>query len=279
MAISPIAGKTCMVTGANGGIGKEISLCLAAAGAELILICRDQARGRTVLDEVKGITGKGKAELLICDLSSMESIRTLAKEFAQSHDHLNLLVNTAAVFVRKRVVTKEGYELMFATNYLGQFLLTNLLLDSLKAGAPSRIVNLSAPSTTKLDFDDLQYEKKFGALHAFGASKTADLLYTYELARQLEGTGVTANVFFPGVSKTGLMKDAPSFVRLFARLIAKNPKIPAKAACYVSTSAQMEGVTGKFFKGTELSHSSAYSTDPSVQRKLWEVSVRLTGLA
>jgi NAD(P)-dependent dehydrogenase (short-subunit alcohol dehydrogenase family) len=168
---------------------------------------------------------------------------------------------------------------MFATNFLGPFLLTNLLTESLKSGSPSRIITLSAPSTTKIDFEDLQGEKHFGALTAFGASKMADILLTYELARRLEGSGVTANVLFPGVMKTDLMRDAPWFAKLITSIIGKSPEKGAEAAIYLAASPEVEGVTGRFFKGQKLSDSNVYSHDQSIQQRLWTVSAELTGLS
>lgn len=268
-----------MVTGANGGIGKPIAICLAKMGAKVVLVARDRKKGEAALNEVVGSSGRKDAELMLCDISDMQSIRDFVREFVDSHSHLNVLVNTAAVFTEKRVVTREGYELMFATNYLGPFLLTNLLVDSLKAGAPSRIITLSAPSTTKIDFADLQGAKHFSALQAFGASKTANLLFTYELAARLEGTGITSNVMFPGVMRTNLMQNAPLPARLITMLIGRDPKKAAEWACYLSSSKDVDGKTGVFFKGGKIGHSSAYSRDQTVQRMLWEVSSKLAHLS
>ena len=278
MASGPMVSKVCMVTGANGGIGKEIARCLAKMDAVVVLVCRDEGKGKAALADIEGTTGSKKLEIGLCDLSSQESIKDFVKEFTQTHDRLNVLLNTAAVFSNKRVLTKDGYELIFATNYLGPFTLTYLLVDLLKAGSPSRVITLSAPSTTRLDFDDLQGGKRFAPLHAFGASKMADLLFSYELARRLEGTGVTSNVLFPGVTKTGLMKNAPAIVRLFVRLIARKPEIPGEAGCYLASSKELAGVSGKYFKRTKSSDSNAYSHEPAVQQKLWDVGMRLAGL-
>lgn len=268
-----------MVTGANGGIGKPIAVCLAKMGAKVVLVARDRKKGEVALNEVVSSSGRKDAELMLCDLSDMQSIRTFVREYADSHNYLNVLVNTAAVFTSKRVVTREGNELMFATNYLGPFLLTNLLLDSLKAGAPSRIITLSAPSTTKLDFADLQGERNFRALQAFGATKTADLLFSYEMAARLEGTGITSNVLFPGVMRTNLMRNAPLFARLITMLIGKDPRKAAEWVCYLSSSKEVDGKTGVFFKRGEIGQSSDYSRDKSVQKMLWEESSKLTHLS
>lgn len=278
MALS-LDGKICLVTGATGGIGKPIAACLSKMGAKVVLLARDRKKGEAALDEILSTGGRKEPELMLCDLSDQQSVRNFARDFVDSHDHLNVLVNTAAVFTRKRVVTREGYELMFATNYLGPFLLTNLLVDSLKAGAPSRIITLSAPSTTKLNFADLQGEQHFRALQAFGASKTADLLFAYEMAARLEGTGITSNVLFPGVIRTNLMRNAPLFARLITMLIGKDLRKAAEWACYLSSSKEVDGKTGVFFKQGEFSQSSDYSRDKSVQKRLWEVSSKLTQLS
>jgi NAD(P)-dependent dehydrogenase (short-subunit alcohol dehydrogenase family) len=277
--VSGFSGKVCVVTGANRGLGKATSLGLAKLGATVILICREKVRGEETQAEIREISGNDSVELLLCDLSNLNSVKKLAKDFAFMHKELNVLVNAAAIYTPRRTLTLDGLELMFATNYLGPFLLTNLLLDFLKAGSPSRIITLSAPSTTKLDFENLQGEKHFGALTAFGASKTADLLFTYELARRLDGSGVTANILFPGVMKTDLMREAPWFAKLITNLIGKSPEKGAEAAIYLASSPNVEGLTGRFFKGKELSDSNAYSHDQAIQQRLWAVSAELTGLS
>ncbi len=215
---------------------------------------------------------------MLADLSDQGSVRELAQEFQQNHARLHVLVNNAAVFTPQRQVTKEGQELMFATNHLGPFLLTNLLLDALKAGAPARVITISAPSTTEINFDDLQGERDFRPFQAFGASKMANLLFTYGLAKRLEGTGVTANVVHPGVFKSGLMRNASGAIRLMTGIVGKSPEKAAEAVAYVATSPDLQGVTGRFFKGKKPSESSPYSRDPAVQVRLWEVSERLLGL-
>jgi NAD(P)-dependent dehydrogenase (short-subunit alcohol dehydrogenase family) len=159
--MSGFAGKICMVTGANRGLGKETSIGLAKLGSSVILVCRDRAKGEEALAEIRKASGNDSVELLVCDLSDLRSIRKLVKDFDQSHEKLNVLVNAAAIYAPKHILTSDGLELMFATNYLGSFLLTNLLLKHLKAGAPSRIITLSAPSATKIDFENLGGEKRF----------------------------------------------------------------------------------------------------------------------
>ena len=279
MEVVSLKGKVCMVTGANRGLGKATSMGLAKLGATVILVCRDKEKGEAAKSEIQQATGNDSVELLICDLSVLKSVRDSAREFNFRYAELSVLVNAAAIYTPRRTMTAEGLESMFATNYLGPFLLTNLLTDSLKTDTPSRILTLSAPSTTKLDFENLQGEKHFGALTAFGASKMADIMFTYELARQLEGTGVTANVLFPGVMKTDLMRNAPWFAKLITSIIGKSPEKGAEAAIYLASSPEVEGVTGRFFRGQKLSDSDAYSHDQSVQQHLWAISAELTGLS
>ena len=271
-------GKVCMVTGANRGLGKATAMGLAKLKAKVVLVCRDKTRGEEAQNEIQKATNNNSVKVLLGDLYNLSSVRNLATEFTSNFESLNVLVNAAAIFAPHRTLTLEGNELMFATNYLGPFLLTNLLLKHLKKGAPSRIIVLSAPSTTKIDFENLKAEKHFSALTAFGASKMADMLFTYELARRLEGSGVTANVLFPGVMKTDLMRNAPLFARVITKLIGKSPEKGAEAAVYAVSSPDVEGETGRFFKGKEISSSNAYSNDPAIQKRLWSESVKLTEL-
>ncbi len=216
--------------------------------------------------------------MLLCDLSSLSSVRKAVKEFGFSYEELNVLVNAAAIYTSNHTLTVDGYELMFATNFLGPFLLTNLLFEHLKKGSPSRVIVLSAPSTTKIDFENLQGEKSFSALKAFGASKMADMLFTYALAKRLEGSDMTANILFPGVMKTDLMRDAPWFAKLITAIIGKSPEKGAENAVYLASSSEVENVTGRFFSGKKLSDSNAYSHDQVVQQRLWALSTKLTGM-
>lgn len=216
--------------------------------------------------------------MLLVDLSVQDSVRAMAAEFKNRFERLDVLINNAAVFKSSRTVTADGLETMFATNHLGPFLLTNLLLERLKTSAPSRILTITAPSTTTLNFDDLQGEKKFSAFEAFGASKACNLLFTYELARRLEGTGVSANAIHPGLVKSALMKEAVAPVRWLTSLISTAPENAAEAVVYYASSPEVESKTGLFFKGRQVIKSSAYTKDEVVQRRLWDVSIGLARL-
>ena len=272
-------GKVCLVTGANAGLGKATATGLARAGAYVILACRDRGRGEAALAEIIAATGNPTIELLLVDLSDQASIRAAVANFFAIHDRLDVLVNNAAVFKQSRALTRDGLEAMFATNHLGPFLLTNLLLPALQAGAPARVLNITAPSTTHLDFDDLQGERRFRPLTAFGASKMCNLLFTYELTRRLEGTGVTVNAVHPGLVKSSLLTEAPRVLGWLSNLFAKTPEQAAATPVYLASSPDVAGMSGKFFKGKQAIASNAYSQDRDVQRRLWETSTELVHLA
>src|SRR5215831_15182770 len=188
-------GKVCLVTGGNSGIGKETALGLARLGATVVIVSRDASKGEAALLEIKRKSGNQNTDLLLSDLSSMDSVRKLAKAFSEKYSRLDVLINNAGTYLPKRVVTADGYEAVFATNHLAHFLLTNLLLDRLKASAPSRIINITSDAHRgrEIDFEDLMQEKRFSAFKAYHQSKLANVLFTYELAKRLEGTNVTVN--------------------------------------------------------------------------------------
>lgn len=271
-----LAGRVCLITGASGGLGKATALGLARLGATIVMACRDETRGEADRAEIASATGNANVKLVLLDLASQQSVREMASRFQEEYKKLDVLINNASVFKGKRTVTPDGLEAMFATNHLGHFLLTNLLLDELKASRQARVINISAPSTTKLDFEDLQGERKFSALSAFGASKMCNLLFTYELARRLAGTNVTSNALHPGLMKSNLLKEASAPIRWLTRLLSTTPERASESLVYLSASPDVADVSGKFFKGKKVSSSSAYSLDETVQRRLWDVSTKLT---
>jgi NAD(P)-dependent dehydrogenase (short-subunit alcohol dehydrogenase family) len=273
-----MTGKICVVTGANAGLGKATASGLAKLGATVVLACRDQAKGEAALAEIRAASGNNQLDLMIVDLSVLDSVRRMAAAFLQKYDRLDVLINNAAVFKSKRIVTADGLETMFATNHLGHFLLTNLLLDRLKASAPSRVINVTAPSTVKLDFDNLQGEKKFSALNAFGASKMCNLLFTFELARRLSGMNVTSNALHPGLVKSNLTSEMPFLLRWGTNLVSASPEKAAESALYLASSPKVAGVSGGFFKGQKESEPNSYAKDEQVQRRLWEISEKLAGI-
>ena len=271
--------KTCIVTGANAGIGKAIAVGLAHLGATVVMVSRDRMRGEAASTEVRTASGNPSVELMIADLSSPTSIRNLTAEFKLKHPKLDMLVNNAAVFTRTRTITSDGVELMFATNHLAPFLLTNLLLEPLKASGAARVLNITAPSTVKIDFDNLQGERRFNALNAFGATKMGNLLFTFELARRLADSGVAVNAVHPGLVKSNLMREAPALLRWFTTLMSAAPDRAVEPIVRLAYAPEFTGQTGRFYhKGKEI-HADAYAYDPNVQRQLWDVSAKLTGLS
>ena len=278
MAKPDMRGKICLVTGSSSGLGKATAMGLAQLGATVILGCRDKQRGEAALTEIRTASGNQLVEMMLIDLSLQHSVRSMVAGFEKRYDHLDVLINNAGIFKNRRVVTADGLETMFATNHLGPFLLTNLLLEKLKSSASARILSITAPSTTPLNFADLQGEKKFNAYTAFGASKMCNLLFTYELARRLGGTHITANAIHPGLVKSGIMKEAAPPIRWFTYLISTAPQKAAATPIYYASSPEVEGMTGMFFKGKQAIDSTQYSKNQEVQKRLWDVSVALTGL-
>ena len=271
-----------MVTGANSGIGKHLALGIARTGGTVVMVCRDQSKGETAKEEIISGTGNKKVELMLADLSSLESVRKLARGYLATHDKLNLLVNNAGVIIGKHKITPEGLEETFVVNYLSHFLLTNLLLDTLKKSAPSRIVNVtsSAHYNGHMNFADLQGEKRYSAMNSYSNTKLAQVLFTYELARRLAGTGVTANAVHPGTVRTNWGDEAGILgigIRM-ARPFMATPEKGAETPLHLATSKDVEGVTGKYFASKKEKKSSEESYREDVAEKLWDVSMKLCGL-
>src|SRR6202158_5289179 len=271
-------GKVVMVTGANSGVGKEISLGLARLGATLVMVSRDRQRGESARAEVEQQTGNGTVELMVADLSSQQSIRRLVEDFGARHDRLHVLVNNAGSPATSRPETVDGLETVFATNHLGPFLLTTLLLPVITASAPARIVTVSsgAQAMGKLDFEDLQSVRGYSEIRAYNASKLANILFTYELARRIKGTGVTANAVEPGFIKTNLKVPFPFSVFSFMRGKAVDG---ARPSIFLASSPEVEGVSGAFFSNKGIAiKSSKLTYDDAVAKRLWNVSAELTHL-
>jgi NAD(P)-dependent dehydrogenase (short-subunit alcohol dehydrogenase family) len=278
-------GKVCMVTGANSGIGKATALGLAQKGATVVMVCRDRARGEAAQSEIKTKSGNNAVDLLLADLSSQQSLRQLVENFKQHYTQLHVLINNAGVFMLTRRATVEGLEMTFAVNYLAPFLLTNLMLDVLKASAPARIVNISseAHEAGYIKMDDLQAKKHYRPMRAYGQSKLSLVLFTYELARKLEGTGVTANCLHPGfvatnIGQGGLGLIGRTVAKLILSLVGISPEEGAKTSIYLASSPDVEGITGKYFVKSIPKESAPISYDESLQRQLWEESAKLVNL-
>jgi NAD(P)-dependent dehydrogenase (short-subunit alcohol dehydrogenase family) len=276
-------GKVCLITGATSGIGKATAMGLASMGASVVMVGRDRGRGEAALAEVKEGSANASVDLLLADLSSQEDIRRLAGEFKEAHPRLDVLINNAGVIRSKRVASADGIEMTFAVNHLAHFLLTNLLLDLLKATAPSRIVNVSSGEQRNgtIDFDDLQGEKGYKTAKAYSQSKLATVLFTYELARRLEGTGVSANCLHPGVVGTNLGSGVSGVFGFTVRALTplmKSPEKGAETSIYLASSPEVEGLSGGYFVKKAEARSSDVSHDERIARRLWEASAELTNL-
>jgi NAD(P)-dependent dehydrogenase (short-subunit alcohol dehydrogenase family) len=272
------------LTGATAGIGKATALGLAEMGATVVMVSRDRARGEAAQAEIKTKSGNAAVDLLLADLSAQQSIRQLVENFQQRYTQLHVLINNAGLFMLRRRTTVDGLEMTFAVDYLAPFLLTNLLLDVLKASAPARIVNVSSNSHEAgyIKLDDLQAEHHYRSMRAYGQAKLAVVLFTYELAHRLQGTGVTANCLHPGFVATNI---GQSGMRLASRIVTRlifafgiSPQEGAKTSLYLASSPEAEGVTGKYFVKIIPQRSAPISYDESLQRQLWEESVKLVNL-
>lgn len=252
----------------------------------MVLVCRDSTRGREALQAIAQESGNDSLGLLIADLSSMVAVRKLAADFQKDHDRLHVLVSNAGTFRTKRHVTAEGNELTLAVNYLSRFLLTNLLLDALKRSAPSRVIEVAGSSHARgeIDFADLQGEQGYDGTKANNQSKLANVLFTYELARRAEGSGVSINCLHPGAVATGLVDKDPDFPSLMKPLYKlfrpffKSPLKGAETIIYLATEAELEAVSGQYFVNKERARSAAKSYDTGLSTRLWDVSQRLVEL-
>ncbi len=281
-----MAGRVCVVTGATAGLGQVTAEKLAAMGAEVVVVGRNAEKCATTTDLIKQRTGNQAVSWLLADLSSQHEVRELARQIKNRNTPLHVLVNNAGVIAPKRALSPDGVELTLATNYLGPFLLTNLLLDELKASAPARVINVCSVShaNADIDFTDLGYERGYRSFKAYARSKLALLLFTYELARRLEGTGVTSNAANPGLVWTKLGQHGFSgkigqwLVHRRYRDQSVGPDEGAKTIIYLASSPDVETVTGKYFTDEQESASSPLSHDEQLARQLWDVTTTMVKL-
>lgn len=285
MTTTTLEGKTCLVTGATSGIGKEIALGLAKLEATVVLIGRNKDRCETTLREIKAKINHADENRIcyfVADLSSQSSIRQLAKEYVDSHQRLDVLINNAGVFLAKRTTTIDGIEYTFAVNHLAPFLLTNLLIETIKASSPSRIITTSsiAHRGAQIDFGDIQFEKRlYSGIKAYRQSKLANILFTKEMARRLESSGVTANCFHPGAVRTNLVQDNPWYYRLIWTVggpLFLSPEKGANTAIYLASSSSVEGITGGYFAKRKQVNPSDEADKKEVAIRLWSISDQLT---
>ena len=281
-------GKVCIVTGATAGIGEVTALELARKGATVVVISRNETKCRATVDRIRAETGNPNVDYLVADLSSQAATRAVAAAFQEKYDRLDVLVNNAGVFYTSRQESADGIEMTFALNHLGYFLLTELLRDMLVESAPSRVVSVSSGAHFggKINFDDLEGKQKYSGWQAYSNSKLANVLFTAELARQLDGTGVTANSLHPGFvasnfamnNLTGFMSVIRPFYRLLQKVVAISPEKGAETMIFLATSPEVEGVTGKYFDKSKAVTPSKAAQDMDAAKRLWAMSEGMVGV-
>ncbi len=278
-------GKVIIVTGSNSGIGKATARALAGMGVTVVMAVRNRERGEMARAEIIKETANDSVSVMICDLASGDSIRLFAESFKEEYDRLDVLINNAGAVFAKRQLSADGIESSMAVNYIGPFLLTRELLPLLEASAPSRIVNVSSglSRSGKVDFDDLQREKGYKGMQAYGGSKLMLTTYTLALSQRLKGSGVTANVVEPGFVATNLGRNSGSLLNqvmfILVRPMQITPERAAENTVYAAISPELEGVTGKVFAKKQEKETPPLSRDEGARRRLWDATERLLGLA
>ncbi|GHO99249.1 retinol dehydrogenase [Reticulibacter mediterranei] len=275
--------KIALVTGANTGIGKVITTELAHKGATVVLVSRDRHRGEEAMREIAATTGNSSLDLLVADLSSQQAVRDIAEQFQQRYSQLHILVNNAGAHVQQRQMSIDGIEMNLAINHLASFLLTNLLLDTMRKSTPVRVVNVLSDAMTRVNsLEDLQSEQAFVPFEVYGKAKLMQLMCGYVLARKLTGTGITVNALHPGITATKIINDvAPPPMRPIIgifKLFMQSPKKGASTALYLATSPEVEGITGQYFIKSKPERSVPISYDKELQQRIWDVSAQLVGL-
>ncbi len=284
--MTTMVGKVCLVTGGTNGVGKAAAQALAGMGAVVVIVGRDATKTAGVVAEIKRLTNNLAVTSLLADLSVQADVRRLAAEFKQAHSRLDLLLNNAGGIFLERQLTADGLEMTFALNHLNYFLLTNLLLDRLKASAPARIVNVAsdAHQGSTLNFDDLQSEESYTAFNVYGRSKLANILFTVELADRLAGSGVTVNALHPGFVNSGFGKNnqgglwvtlLTKVYNLVGPLLARTPEKGAETAIYLASSPDVAEISGKYFVDCKVKAPAAAATDRATAVRLWAVSEEL----
>jgi NAD(P)-dependent dehydrogenase (short-subunit alcohol dehydrogenase family) len=279
-----LEGRTVLVTGASSGIGRATAVGLAEEGARLLLVGRTPERCAETLAEIRRRTGRDDAVMLRADLSSLKEVRHLADEVLARAPRLHVLVNNAGVTLLSRQTTVDGLEATFATNHLAPFLLTGLLLPRLRESAPARIVNVASDAHRlggRLDLDDLQNERRYNALRVYAQSKTANILFSQELARRIAGSGITANALHPGAIRSNLGRSEGRVLEAVRRLVGlflKPPEEGARTSIWLAGAPEVEGVSGRYFAKCRERRPAAHARDPETARRLWERSEELSGL-
>jgi NAD(P)-dependent dehydrogenase (short-subunit alcohol dehydrogenase family) len=278
-------GKVCIVTGSNSGLGKETALALAQMGAAVVMVVRNKERGERAREEIVKKSGNSSVDVMVCDLSSLDSIRKFSEDFKEKYNRLDVLVNNAGAFFSKRQTTADGFEKTLMVDYLGQVLLTHELLTLLKSSAPSRIVNVSSSlhRVGSVDFEDLQNEKNYNKSRPYADAKLMLVMFTYELARRLEGIGVTVNALHPGFVATNIGENAGGLLSKITfklmRPLQLSAKKGAETQIYLSSSDEVKGVTGKYFVKKKEVKSAPISYIQNVQKQLWDKTMDMLKLS
>jgi NAD(P)-dependent dehydrogenase (short-subunit alcohol dehydrogenase family) len=283
--MSPMQDKVCIVTGGTSGVGLQTATVLALRGARLVLVGRDPERGVEAVEVIKRQAPKADVAIHYADLARLDKVRELGAALHAALPRIDVLINNAGAMFQRRQLTAYGLERTFALNHMAYFLLSDLLRDRLVASAPSRIVNVASDAHrgVTLDFDDLQGEKRYSGFRAYQRSKLCNILFTRELARRLDGTGVTVNCLHPGFVATRFGEDNGGLFRLAINLAKRVAAIPpergAMTSVYLATSSEVEGKTGGYYEKSKLATPSAAAQDDAAARRLWEVSARIAGTA
>jgi NAD(P)-dependent dehydrogenase (short-subunit alcohol dehydrogenase family) len=283
--VMTMQGKVCLITGGTNGIGKSAAQALAQMGATVVIVGRNAQKTGQVAADIRLATGSPNVDSLLADLSSQQDIRRLASDFQSRHSRLHVLLNNAGGTYLKRQLSVDGIEMTFALNHLAYFLLTALLLDTLKASAPARIISVSsdAHANGKIEFDNLQGERSYSGLGPYGNSKLANILFTRELAHRLEGSGVTANALHPGLTSTGFGRNNPGLLMtimgVVIPLIARSPEKGAATSVYLASSPEVQCTTGEYFVDSKVAQTAPQAADMAVARRLWDVSAEMVHLS
>ena len=282
-AKASMSGKVCLVTGGTSGIGEVTARELARLGADVVITARSQEKLSRSIEILRSQSGNERVSGLVADLSAQDEVRSLAAQFMSQYNRLDVLINNAGAIYFRRYLSVDGIEMNFAGNHLAYFLLTNLLLETMISSSPSRIINVSSSSHRGqvIDFDDLECENNYQFMQAYGISKLANILFTYELARRLEGRGVTANALHPGLVGTNIAGNNGWLLRFFLplwRIWAMGPDEGAETSIYLASSPEVEGVSGKYFYQKKAIPSSRYSHDQAAAERLWQISAEMTGM-
>ena len=279
--------KIVLITGGSSGIGKETTRALAHKGATIVMACRDIAKAGKASDEIKNETGNSNIDIMLLDLASLDSIREFARNFLKKYDRLHVLINNAGVFCMKREETADGFEKSIGVNHLGTFLLTNLLLPIIRKTPGARIVNVASDGhyQAQIDLNDLQFTKNFNSMKVYGASKMAMVIFTLDLAERLKGTGITVNALHPGNVATNMWDLWPNgkwyqvILSKIIHLFLISVEEGARTVIHLASSDDVQNITGKYYSKMKLKDVSPKCKDQKLQKDLWRLSEKLTGIA